>query len=127
MAVGKDVLREGGEGSRARAPRVDDGGDAGEHAGQVGIDAGPVHALEDVGVEIDEAGRDDLPANLHDARGLGGGDVGRDARDPSVLHGDVMEPVQVRGRIDDAATFEQEIEHGVVLIPWTHQAGKTSL
>ena len=48
------------EGRRARAARVDDGGDAGVDAAEVGIDAGAVDALEDVRVQVDQPGRDEL-------------------------------------------------------------------
>src|SRR5207249_3899749 len=110
-AARDDVTREAAEGGRARASGVDDRRDSGMHAGQVGVDAGPVDPLEDVGVEVDQAGRDELAAHFEGPRRLGGGDLRRDARDDAVLHRDVENPVEPRRWIQHVAAPEHEIVH----------------
>ena len=111
VAARQDVARKAAEGGRARAARVDDGGDAGVDAAEVGIDAGAVDALEDVGVQVDQAGRDDLTADLDDARGLGRRDAWRDPRDHAVLHRHVERAVEPAGRVHDCAALQHEIVH----------------
>jgi hypothetical protein len=112
MAVRQDVAGKRREGRRARAARVHDGGDAREHAAQVRVHPGAIDSFEHVGVEIDEAGRDELAADLDDPRRLARRDVGRDARDLAVLHRDVLHTVEPGGWIEDTASLQHEIEHG---------------
>ena len=112
VAARDDVPGEAAEGGRPRAAGVDDGGDPGVHAAEIGVDAVPGEALEDVGVKVDQARGDDLPGHRDRPRRLGAGDVGGDARDHAVLHGDVEDPVEPRGRIHHGPTLEHEIMHG---------------
>src|SRR2546422_355781 len=83
-------------------------------AGEIGVDAGPVDAIEDVGVDVDQAGRDDLTGRVDRPGRLGAPDVRCDAGDRAALNGDVAGAGEPGGRIDDVATFEQEIVHGVL-------------
>src|SRR5712691_1756790 len=64
-----------------------------------------------VGVDVDEAGRDDLSRHVDRPRGFGARDARRDAGDRATLNGDVLDPVEPGGRVDDVSTFEQEIVH----------------
>jgi len=68
-------------------------------------------ALEDVGVQINQAGRDDLARHLDDPARLGRGDARRNARNHAALDRDVLNPVEATRRIDDPSTSEHEIVH----------------
>jgi hypothetical protein len=111
VAVREDVAREAAEGGGARAPRVHDGRHARVDPTQIGMHAAPREALEDVGVEIDEAGGDDLAPDVHRARGLRRGNARSDAGDDPALHRNVLDAAQLGRRIDDRAALEQEIVH----------------
>ena len=117
VAARHDVAREAAERRRARAAGVHDRRDPGVDAGEIGIDAGAVGALEDVRVEIDETGRDDLAGDVDRARSLGERDARRDARDLAILHRDVLDAIEPRGGVDDPSALEQQIEHGCP--PWS--------
>src|SRR6185503_17133490 len=90
---------------------IDDGRDAGVHAGEVGIHAGAIDALEDVGVQVDEPGGDDLAADLQHPRGLVGRDARRHPRDRTVLHRHVEHAVESARRVHDPSALEHQIVH----------------
>ena len=113
MAARHDVPGKRAEGRRARAPRVDDGRHPGEDTAEIGIDAGAVDALEHMGVQVDQAGRDDLATHRDGAGRLRRRDVRRDARDLPALDRNVVHPVEPRGWIHHGAALEQEIVHGL--------------
>jgi hypothetical protein len=111
MAVRDDVPREGGERRRARAAGVDDGRDARVDAAEVGIDAGPVDALEHVGVQVDQPRRHDLAPDLDHPRRLRRRDDRRDARDRSLLDGDVHHALEPARRVHHRSALQHEIVH----------------
>ena len=111
VVVGDDVVGEASKGVAAGASGVDHGGDAGADAAEIGLDAVAVDAVVDMGVEVDEAGSDDLALDFDDAPGLGGGNVGGDQGDFSVLDGDVAGAVEALGRVDYGAALNYQIVH----------------
>jgi hypothetical protein len=111
VAMRNDVARESRERRRAGAARIDDGGDAGIHAADVRVYSHAAESLEDVRVQVDQAGRDDLAGHLDRLRRLGRGDVLRDASNLSVFHGSVRNPIDAGSGIEDGSTLQQEIVH----------------
>ncbi len=96
LAAGLDVAGKCREGGGPRAAGVDDGRDARVDAAQVGVEAVPGDAVQDVRVQVDQAGGDDPAREFDGPRGLDSGDVGGDPRDEPVLHRDVMRAGETR-------------------------------
>jgi hypothetical protein len=71
------------------------------------MDAVGRHAVEDVRVQIDEAGRHGLPRDVNDAPGFRGRDVRGHPSDLPVLHRHVQRPAQVLRRVDHVAALQQ--------------------
>jgi hypothetical protein len=82
-------------------------------AGEIRMDAASREAFEDVRMQIDEAGGDDLAPHVDGLGRLGRRDIRGNARDDPSLHRHVLGAAQSRGGIDDGAALEQEIVHGV--------------
>jgi len=115
MAVRDDVAGEGAEGGCPRAAGIHDRRDSGVDTGEVGVDAGAADAIEDVCVQVDQAGRNDLAGDVDRPRGPGAVDIRSDTREHAVLHGDVVNAVEPHRRIDDRPALEQQIVHVVPL------------
>ena len=103
----------GGEAEAAVAKH--DGGDAvpaGDRAVGVPLDLGVV-----VGVEVDEAGRDDQPFGVEHLVGVGGAHGAADLRHAAVFDADIgLEPGHSRA-IDHRAALDQDIELGHLSAP----------
>ena len=102
---------EGADVGAACAAGIDEGGDSGVDAADVGVHAGGVDALEHVDVDVDDAGGDDPALDVDDVGGVVG-DIGGDAGELTVLDGDVHDAVALGGGVDDGAAFEYEVVHG---------------
>src|SRR5262249_15237578 len=111
VAPGNDVAGESFERRCTRAAGIDDGGDAGLDAPEIGVDAVPREPVEDVRVEVDQTGSDEPTTHRDGPRGLCDGNVRPDARDDSVLDSDIQDAVEPGGRIHHCPTLEQEIVH----------------
>ena len=61
-------------------------------------------------VQIDETGGDEAITGIDNLCGVFGIDRGLDGRDATVRDGDIARSVDTGGRIDQAATLDQEIE-----------------
>ena len=71
------------------------------------------NAVEDVGVQVDEARRDRVPGYVDDPRRLVARDKGCDVGNLAVLNGDVVPSAQADGRVDHRAACQQQIVHVV--------------
>ena len=89
LGVRHNIAGKAAECVAARAPGVQNGRNAGAYAREVGIDAVLVHALIDVGVQVDHAGYDDVAVHIDDARRARRVDVRRDRRYNAVRDRDV--------------------------------------
>src|SRR5215469_8826996 len=89
---------------RSAAPR---------HFGRIDTERGP--APIDMGVKIDQPGRDKEPAHIDDL-GPDAGQISPDLDDFSVGKGYVGYPVAAARRIDDATTFENQVSHTLQLV-----------
>ena len=113
MALRHDVAGKGAEGGAPRAAGVDDRGDARMHPAEVGMHAIADDAVEDVGVQVDEARRDRAPGYVDDPRRLVACDEGCNVGNLAVLNGDVVPSAQPDGRVDHRASCQQQIVHVV--------------
>ena len=103
------MLAEAVEIARAGAAGIDRRGDAGGAAEFLGIDAergaAPIH----MGVQVDEARRDDMAGDIPN---LGAGirlEMGAHGGDLAVREGDIHHGVDFLRRIDDAPAAQDEI------------------
>ena len=104
-------MGEASEGVAARASGVHDGGDARVNPGEVGVNAGLVDAVIDVGVQVYESGYDQLAGDVYHA-GVGIRDnIRGDPRNRAVRYGYVHLRVDALGRVYDSAAFEKKISH----------------
>ena len=108
-------LRKPGKLPAPGAARVDEGGDAAGPRHDVGIDAERGAAPVDVGVEVDEAGRDDEAGDVADF----GSGVGRQALaeggDLASGKGNVHHAVEALRRVEHAAAAEDQFGFHVSL------------
>ena len=118
MQIGEDahlarldhVLAEAGEIARAGAAGIDRRGDAAGAAELLGIDAERGAAPIDVGVQIDQAGRDDITRHVaHVGRRIGL-EFASDRGHLAAGKGDIRYGVELLGRIDDPAAAHDQIE-----------------
>ncbi len=110
VAVG-GVVAERGDGEAAVA--ADDRGDAVQRRRrQRGV---PEHLRVEVGVDVDEAGRDDLAGGVDALRRLGVGEVG-DGGDAVADDADIGAPTRRVGAVDHVAAGDDDVEHGAS--PW---------
>jgi hypothetical protein len=72
------------------------------------MDAVGRHPVEDVGVEVDEAGCHGLARDLDDPSSLRDRDVRGDSGDLAVLDRDVESTAQVLRRVDDVAALQKQ-------------------
>ena len=79
---------------RTRATSIHQRCDPGIHAPQVGMDAIAREPFEHVGVEINQAWRDDRSSHLQDTRGFFAGDCRRDLHNGAILDGDIVDSVE---------------------------------
>ncbi len=105
----RNVIPEGGEVGGVDVAGFDGGGDAGAERVVIGIDAGRAGGGVEVGLEVDEAGGDDVVADLDDFAALRGGNAGGDLADAAFGDGDVEAAVAFVFGVDDAAAFENEV------------------
>ena len=68
----------------------------------------PLGGPSRVGVDVNQAGDDELAARVDDIRGVGG-DVGLDRGNAASRDGDVANRVEPHGRIDDAPAPDQQV------------------
>jgi hypothetical protein len=92
------------------------------HADHVGLEAESAgDVLVDVSVSVDEPRQDELIADVDDLAGVTSAEGRSHRGDPSRAHRDIERTVEVLGRVDDAATLEQEVvgssAYGVLLGP----------
>ncbi len=86
--------------------------------GAPGVDPLGAQAEVDVGVKVDEAGRDQGAPDVHDPPGRVL-DVGRDPRDPALLDRDVQAAVQAVARREHGAALDHEVVHeGSSVLPY---------
>ena len=101
------ILPERGQRHARRAALVDERGDAGAHAAEVRLQAEATgDVLEHVRVGVDEARQHQLAGDIHRFLGAGGRDGGQDRGDAAVLDRDIVDAVDILGRIDDPATAQ---------------------
>ena len=102
------MLAEAGEVAGPGAAGVDRGGDAAVAAELVGVDAERGAAPIDMGVQVDQAGRDD---EARDVAHIGARVVKpvADLRDLAGGEGDIGDPVEILRRVDDAPALEDEV------------------
>src|SRR5688500_11853425 len=104
--------REALKGRAPRAASVHERGDSGVDAPQVGVDAIAGEALEDMRMQVNQAGGNDRPGDLQDARRLLAGDRWRDLRYGAVLDCNVVSSVKADRWVHHGTAFEDEIVHG---------------
>ena len=102
------VLAEAVEVARPGAAGVDGRGDAAGAGQQLRLDAERGAAPIDVGVQVDQAGRDDLAANV---TRVGAGEAVTDRRHLAAGEGDVGHLVDALRGVDDPAALENQIVH----------------
>ena len=108
LGVRDDVRLQHADVRHADRAAVEHGRDAGAHADLVGVaaahaDAGRRGAVRDVGVHVDQAGRDVavVALDLDDALRLGRRDVGLDGGDLAVGDGDVELAAEALAGVQD--------------------------
>jgi hypothetical protein len=101
------MLAEAVEVAGAGAAGVDHRGDAALPCELVGVDPERGAAPIDVGVEVDQAGRDDLAGDVADVGSRPA--VPADARDLAAGKSDIDDRIEILGWIDDAAVAQDEI------------------
>src|SRR5204863_366812 len=105
-----DEFSEALDGERGGAALVDDGGHARANADLIRVHSEvPGDVLVDVAVRIDHAGDHELVPRIDRASGHAR-DPRRHLRNFAVLHGDVVDTIDVRGRIEDAAAADDQVE-----------------
>jgi hypothetical protein len=114
------VLAEPCEIAGARAAGIDRGGDARGAAELLGVDAERGAAPIDMGVQIDQAGRDDGARHVADVRSRIGLELGSDLGDLAVGEGDVRHGVKLLRRVNHPAAAQDQIESHYFLrrCPW---------
>jgi hypothetical protein len=75
------------------------------------MDAVGRHPVEDVRVEIDEAGCHGLARDIDDPSSLRDRDIRGDPGDLAVLYRDVESAAQVLRRVDDVAALQEQVVH----------------
>ena len=119
-----DEMAEARNGHAARAALVHHRGDAGPHAHHVGIQAEAAgDVLIDVGVRVDHAGGDDLPADIDHLLRVVRGKRRFDRRDATVADADIGDAVATRRGIDHPSTTQQQIEPAVHRVLLSHVVG----
>ena len=109
-ACGNDELSKGGKGESSGSTRVERGGDASPHAIGVRLNSVRSNVGEHVGVQVNEAGRDDLAGGIDHLARLPGGNVAFQARDFAVANGHVADFLKILRRVENLAAFDEEIE-----------------
>src|SRR5580658_2817785 len=105
-----DELAEPVKGQRTRAALIDDGGDAGADADEIRVEAEIARdMLVDMGMRVDEAGRDDEALGVDDF-GAAGVECWRDCRDAALADGDIANGVDPVLRVDDSAASDDSVE-----------------
>ncbi len=108
-----DEMPETRQRHAGRAALIDQRRHAGLHADHVRVHAEAAgNILIDMGVGVDQSGQHDLAADVDNLPRARRHDVGLHGRDLAAADGDVLEAIDARGRIDDAATAQQQIECG---------------
>ena len=102
------VLAEAVEIAGPGAAGIDEGGDAAGARQQLGLDTQGRAAPVDMGVQVDQAGRDDL---AFDVARVGPSEPVADRRDLAAGEGDVGHLVDALRGIDEPAAFENQIVH----------------
>ena len=102
------MLAEAGEVAGPGAAGIDRGRDAAVAAERVGIDAERGPAPIDMGVEVDQAGRDDEAREIADV-GAGVVEPIADLRNLAAREGDIRHPVEILRRVDHAPALEDEV------------------
>ena len=113
MALRHDVAGKGTEGGAPGAAGIDHRGDARMHPAKVGMHAVADDAVEDVGVQVNEARRDRPAGHVDNPRRLVARDEGCNVSNLAVLNGNVVPPAQPDGRVDNRASCQQQIVHVV--------------
>ena len=103
------VLAEAGEVAGAGAAGVDRGGDAGGAAELLRVDAERGAAPVDVGVQVDEAGRDDEAGHVADVGAGAAFEAWADAGDLAAGKGDVGDGIELLRGVDHPAAAQDEI------------------
>src|SRR5712692_4107562 len=112
MTMRHDVSRKTFEGRGSRTARIDDRCHARVYASHVRMNAESRAGFDDMGVQIDQARRDDRARHLDDAPRLLARDRRRDMRYLTLLDRDVIITVETGRRVDYSTAFENEIVHG---------------
>jgi len=105
-----DETAEARERHAGRAALIDHGGDTGPHTDHVRVQpeaAGDI--LVDMRVSIDQAGQNQLAGNVDHLAGTRRQDRLCNRSDLAIADRDITEPVDLRGRANNAATSQQEI------------------
>ena len=113
------VLAKAVEVARAGAAGIDEGGDAAGAGQKLGLDAERRAAPVDVGMQIDEAGRDDLACDVAHVLAR---QIVADGRDLAVREGDVGHLVERLRGIDDPSAFENQVVHQFLKSALSHPA-----
>ena len=91
---------------RARGPHIQPGGHTAARGHRVGVDAPEGDVVIDVGVQVDQAGGDDLAAGVHHPGRALGGDVGFDGGHPVAPDAHIQSSALAAG-VDDFAAFDE--------------------
>ncbi len=107
-------MPETGKRHAGRATLIDQRGHAGLDADHIGVHAeAPGDVLIDMGVGVDQAGQDDLAGDVDDLFGAGREDIGLHCGDLAVTDRYVFQAVDSGGRIDHAASAQEQVEAGI--------------
>ena len=110
------VLAEAREIARAGAAGVDRGGDAGGAAELLGVDAERGAAPIDVGVQIDQARRDDVARHVAHVGSRIGLELVSDRGHLAAGKGDIRHGVELLGGVDHPAAAQDQIERHCSLL-----------
>src|SRR5215813_12465450 len=114
-------MLEGGETADARVARAYIGGGAGVRHQLVARQA-EAAARQDMGVEVDETGQDELPGGVERLGAARCGDLRLDGGNEGIANPDVAPPLEVLPGIQHLATAHDKVE-GIVRSEWRGARG----
>src|SRR5262249_51863720 len=106
MALGDDMPWEAREGGASGTASIHQRGHAGIDAPQVRMHTVAVKTLEHVGVQVNQARRDDLAGHFMHASGLFTGNSRRNLRNVAILDGNIVDAMQAGRRVYNGTTLE---------------------